>query len=418
MSLLRIHYGVMGTSEGLLICGALIQARQVTGGRGTMSETFQSIRTTRSAVLHQSPFERPYAKTRPLSIETLRLDPPHSNEVVVKIVAAGLCHSDLSVMNGDRPRPTPMALGHEAAGVVVECGAGVVDLEIGDHVIMVFMPSCGHCAPCAEGRAALCEPGAVSNNNGELLGGGVRMHLGEDEVYHHVGVSAFSEYAVVSERSLVKVDRELPLDKAAVFGCAVLTGMGAVVNTAEVRPGQSIAVVGLGGVGLSSVLGGIAAGAADVIAVDIDDSKLDFARELGATATINSKAENALDKIKEITGGGVHSAIETAGVAPAFDFAYNITRRGGQTITASLANPSVNLAIQQVRIVGEERTIRGSYLGGGVPSRDVPRYIALYQQGRLPVDKLITSSGPLEDINEAFDLLAEGKTIRHIIQLD
>ena len=195
-------------------------------------------------------------------------------------------------------------------------------------------------------------------------------------------------------------------------------GMGAVVNTAGVRPGQSVAIVGLGGVGLSGLLGALAAGAADVIAVDVDDSKLEFAKELGATATVNSRDEDAVDRIKAMTGGGVHSAVETAGVGPAFDFAYNITRRGGQTVTASLANPSVNLAIQQVRIVGEERTIRGSYLGGGVPSRDIPRYIALYKRGRLPVDRLITSSGPLDDINAAFDLLAEGKTIRHIIRMD
>ena len=382
-----------------------------------MPNTEQSPRQGRSAVLRHSPVARPYAETRPLTIETLSLDAPGRDEVMVKIAAAGLCHSDLSVINGDRPRPTPMALGHEAAGVVVECGPGVTDLEVGDHVIMVFVPSCGHCAPCAEGRAALCEPGAVANNEGVLLGGGIRMHAGEEQVYHHVGVSAFGEYAVVSARSLVKVDKELPLDKAALFGCAVLTGMGAVVNTAQVRPGQSVAVVGLGGVGLAAVLGALAAGAADVIAVDIGPSKLEFAQKLGATAVVNSGAKDAVDQVKALTKGGGHSAIETAGVAPAFDFAYNVTRRGGQTVTASLANPSVNVAIQQVRLVGEERTVRGSYLGGGVPSRDIPRYIALYQQGRLPVDRLMTSSGPLDDINAAFDMLAEGKTIRHVIQM-
>ncbi|NVO24335.1 zinc-dependent alcohol dehydrogenase family protein [Donghicola mangrovi] len=383
-----------------------------------MTDTSPAVRQTRTAVLHHAPVAQPYAQTRPLAIENLRLDPPGRDEVLVKIAAAGLCHSDLSVINGDRPRPTPMALGHEASGIVVECGEGVRDLAVGDHVVMVFVPSCGHCAPCAEGRAALCEPGAAANNQGELLGGGVRMHAGDQEVFHHVGVSAFGEYAVVSARSLVKIDKDLPLDKAALFGCAVLTGMGAVVNTAAVRPGQTVAVVGLGGVGLSAVLGALAAGAAEVIAVDVDDSKLAFAKELGATAVVNSRAKGAVDQVKALTGGGVHAAIETAGVGPAFDFAYNITRRGGQTVTASLANPSVNVSIQQVRLVGEERTIRGSYLGGGVPARDIPRYIALYKQGRLPVDRLMTSSGPLEDINAAFDLLAGGKTIRHIITMD
>ncbi len=374
-----------------------------------------AVRTSRCAVLHNSPVSRPYAETKPLSLETVQLDAPQAGEVLVRIAAAGLCHSDLSVINGDRPRQTPMALGHEASGVVVECGPGVDGLEVGDHVIMVFVPSCGHCAPCAEGRAALCEPGAAANNKGELLAGGVRMHTADGDVYHHVGVSAFGEYAVVSARSLVKIDKELPLDKAALFGCAVLTGMGAAVNTAAVRPGQTVAVVGLGGVGLSAVLGALAAGAAQVIACDIDPTKLEFAKSLGATQTVNTADKDAVDQVRAVTQGGVHAAIETAGVGPAFDFAYNVARRGGQTITASLANPSVNVSIQQVRLVGEERTVRGSYLGGGVPSRDIPRYIALYRQGRLPVDRLMTSSGPLEEINQAFDMLAEGRTIRHVI---
>ncbi|MEM7302509.1 MAG: zinc-dependent alcohol dehydrogenase family protein [Pseudomonadota bacterium] len=380
-------------------------------------EATSSHRTSLCAVLHESPMARPYAETKPLRLERVSLDAPGDGEVLVRIAAAGLCHSDLSVINGDRPRQIPMALGHEASGIVEECGPGVKNLEPGDHVIMVFVPSCGHCAPCAEGRAALCEPGAAANNAGTLLGGAVRMALDDQPVYHHVGVSAFGEYTVLSERSLVKIDKDLPLDKAALFGCAVLTGMGAVVNTAAVRPGESVAVIGLGGVGLSAVLGALAAGASDVIAVDVNEEKLDFARDLGATATFNSRDDNAVDQIKTLTGGGVHAAVETAGVAPAFDFAYAVTRRGGQTVTASLANPAVNVSIQQVRLVGEERTVRGSYLGGGVPSRDIARYIALFKQGRLPVDRLMTSSGPLQEINEAFDALAEGSTIRHVIQM-
>ncbi|MEM6487946.1 MAG: zinc-binding dehydrogenase [Pseudomonadota bacterium] len=372
---------------------------------------------SRAAVLHQSPADRPYADTRPLRIDTVELDPPGQGEVLVRIAAAGLCHSDLSVINGDRPRPVPMALGHEASGIVEVCGPGVRSVAPGDRVIMVFVPSCGHCAPCAEGRAALCEPGAAANGRGELLGGGVRMRLGEHPVHHHVGVSAFGERVVVSERSLVPVDRDLALDHAALFGCAVLTGMGAVVNTAQVRPGETVAVVGLGGVGLSAVLGALAAGAAQVIAADIDPEKLAFARDLGATATVDTRDPDAVAAVKALTDGGVRAAVETAGVAAAFAFAYEITRRGGQTVTASLANPAVNLSLQHVRLVGEERTVRGSYLGGGVPSRDIPRYIALYRQGRLPVDRLMTSSGPLEDINAAFDQLAAGKTVRHVIRM-
>jgi len=264
----------------------------------------------------------------------------------------------------------------------------------------------------------LCEPGAKANAAGELLGGGRRIRLKGAPVHHHIGVSAFGDYAVVSRRSLIRIGRDFPLEKAALFGCAVLTGVGAVVNTAAVKPGQSVAVVGLGGVGLSAVLGALAAGAADVIAIDIDDGKLAFAERLGATATYNSRGEGAAALIKEETKGGVDVVVETAGVIAALDLAYQITRRGGQTVTASLANPAAKFSVQQVGLVAEERTLRGSYLGGGVPSRDIPRYMRLYERGRLPVDRLLTSTGTLDEINEGFDLLAEGRTVRHVIRFD
>jgi alcohol dehydrogenase len=372
---------------------------------------------TRAAILRGFPNERPYADSRPLRVETVVLADPGPGEVLVRIAAAGLCHSDLSVINGDRPRPMPMALGHEASGVVERCGAGVDDLKPGDPVVMVFVPSCGCCAPCAEGRAALCEPGAAANAAGTLLSGATRISLGGEPVHHHVGVSAFAERAVVSRRSLIKAPRELPLDVAALFGCAVLTGVGAVVNTAALRPGESVAVVGLGGVGLSAVLGALAAGADEVVALDVDRAKLDVAARLGATAVFDASDPDCVAKVREATGGGAHAAVETAGVAPAFALAYEVTRRGGRTVTASLANPSVRVDFQQVRLVGEERTIRGSYLGGGVPSRDVPRYMALYAKGRLPVDWLMTGRSELDDINAAFDLLAEGRAVRHLIAM-
>ena len=373
---------------------------------------------TRAAVLRRSPVKRPYADTWPLAIETLDLDPPGPGEVLVKIRAAGLCHSDLSVINGDRPRPVPMALGHEASGTVIETGLGVDDLEAGDLVVMVFVPSCGRCPPCAEGRAALCQPGAKANAAGELLGGTRRLHKGDETVHHHVGVSAFAEHAVVSRRSLVKAEPGIAPDVAALFGCAVLTGVGAVVNTGNVRPGQSVAVVGLGGVGLSAVMGAIAAGAAEIVAVDLAADKLDFATKLGASAAFNAGDPNCAEAIRAATGGGVDVAIETAGVAPAFDLAYAITRRGGLTVTASLANPAVKLSLQQVGLVAEERTIKGSYLGGGVPARDLPRLMRLHRQGRLPVERLLTGRGRLEDINAAFDALAEGRTVRHLIEME
>lgn len=221
----------------------------------------------------------PYADSLPLSIETLTLAGPGRGEVLVRIAAAGLCHSDLSVINGQHPRPVPMALGHEAAGVVAGLGADVDDLALGDHLVMVFVPSCGHCLPCAEGRPALCEPGAAANGAGTMLPGSTRLR---DErggaVHHHLGCSAFATHAVVSRRSLVRVDRDLLLYEAALFGCAVLTGVGAVVNTAGVTAGQTAGIVGLGGVGLAAVLGALAADASRVIAVDLDPGKLDLAR--------------------------------------------------------------------------------------------------------------------------------------------
>ena len=369
----------------------------------------------RAAVLDRMGAEPPYAKSKPLRIASVELDPPGRGELLVKIAAAGLCHSDLSVINGDRPRPMPMALGHEAAGIVEAVGEDV-DLAVGDHVVMVFMPSCGHCVPCAEGRPALCEPGAAANVAGTLLSGARRLHCDSGDVNHHLGVSGFAEYAVVSRRSVVKIDKDLPLDKAALFGCAVLTGVGAVVNTARLQPGQNAAVIGLGGVGLSSVLGAIASGARQVVAIDLSDDKLGLARQLGASHTINARDPDAAEQVKEATGGGVDFAFEMAGAVRAMELAYKITRRGGTTITAGLPPPNATLPLPLVQLVAEERTVRGSYIGTCVPMRDIPRYIALYRTGRLPIDRLMSGSLTLDQINEGFDRLHEGKAVRQVIE--
>ena len=371
----------------------------------------------KAAVLRRMGVEPPYAETKPLSIETVELDPPGRDEVLVRIGAAGLCHSDLSVINGDRPRPLPMALGHEAAGVVEEVGEGVQDLVRGDRVVMVFMPSCGHCLPCAEGRPALCEPGAAANGAGTLLSGARRLHCDGAEVNHHLGCSAFAEYAVVSRRSVVKIDPELPLEEAALFGCAVLTGVGAVVNTARVQAGASVAVIGLGGVGLASLLGAAAAGARRIVAVDLSDEKLGLARQLGATDTVNARDPDAAEQVRGATGGGVEFAFEMAGSIRALELAYRITRRGGATVTAGLPPPTAALPLPVVNLVGEERTVKGSYIGTCVPTRDIPRYVELYRRGRLPVDRLMSGRLRLEEINEGFDRLHEGKAVRQVIEL-
>jgi alcohol dehydrogenase len=371
----------------------------------------------RAAILEEIGREPPYATSRPLTIDEVELAPPGRGEVVVKIAAAGLCHSDLSVIDGNRPRPMPMALGHEAAAVVVETDAEVDDLAKSDHVVLVFVPSCGHCEPCATGRPALCEPAAAANAAGTLLSGARRITRRGAPVHHHLGVSAFAEYATVSRRSLVKIDRHVPLEHAALFGCAVLTGVGAVINTARVTAGSTVAVVGLGGVGLAAVLGAITAGAERIVAVDLSPQKLALAKQLGATDSFEA-GPGAADSIRDATHGGVDFALEMAGSVNALELAYRITRRGGTTVTAGLPPPSATLQVPAVNLVAEERTLKGSYIGTSVPSRDLPRYLRLFQRGRLPVDRLLTDRLRLDQINEGFDRLREGKAVRQIITFD
>ncbi|MGL4811605.1 MAG: zinc-dependent alcohol dehydrogenase family protein [Beijerinckiaceae bacterium] len=369
----------------------------------------------RSAILRQMGLPRPYAQSRPLTLEMIDLAPPGPGEVLVKIAAAGVCHSDLSGINGDRPRPLPVALGHEASAVVHELGPDVHDLAPGDHVVMSFVPTCGHCAMCADGRAALCEPGNAANGAGTLITGARRITCDDATIHHHCGVCAFSEYAVVARRSIVKIRKDISLTHAALFGCAVLTGVGAVMNTCQVRPGQSVAVIGLGGVGLAALIGAVASGARHVVAIDLNPAKLKAASELGATHTFLASDPEVAAQVRAATQGGVDHALEMAGVAKAFDLAYAITRRGGMTVTAGLPPPPTQFSIPAVQLVAEERIVRGSYMGSCVPSRDIPRYIDLFVAGKLPVDKLLSGTGPLDDINAAFDKLDRGEVIRHVI---
>lgn len=369
----------------------------------------------KAAVIRQIGLAQPYAQSRPLSIEEVDLDAPGEREVLVRVKAAGLCHSDLSTINGDRPRQMPMILGHEAAGEVVECGPGVHDLEAGDHVVMVFAPSCGECIACQEGHPGRCEPGQKANGAGTLLGGTIRLSQNGKPVYHHVGVSAFAEYVVVNRGSLVKIDSALPFDEAALFGCAVLTGVGAALNTAQVFPGARVGVVGLGGVGLNALFGARVAGASRIVAIDIHDDKLALAKKLGATDVVNAKDGDAVQKVKDLTNGGVDFGFEMAGSVQAMELAYRITRRGGTTVTAGLPHPDARWPLQHVNLTAEERTVKGSYVGSCVPPRDMPRYIDLYRKGMLPVNTLMSDHIKLEQINEGFDNLASGHTVRQIV---
>jgi Zn-dependent alcohol dehydrogenase len=309
-----------------------------------------------------------------------------------------------------------MVLGHEASGIVREAGATVTEFAPGDHVVFSWVPVCGRCLYCASGRGALCEPGVQANIDGTLLGGSRRFTDAQDRVCsHHLGVSAFSQFTVAAQESLVKIDSALPLEKAALFGCAVMTGVGAVVNTARVQPGSSVAVFGMGGVGLSAVMGARAAGAYPIIAIDLVDDKLSLAREVGATHTINAGRDDPVAAIKELGKGGADYAFESVGSESVLIQAYLATQRGGTTVTIGLPAPHKMFSVSALSIVAEERTIKGSYMGSSVPSRDIPRYIAMYQAGLLPVDKLHTHTLRLDEINAGFDRLAQAQAVRQLI---
>lgn len=365
----------------------------------------------RGAVLDQRGAAAPYAESRPLRITELQLDDPGPDEVLVRITAAGVCHSDLSVIDGNRPRPTPMLLGHEAAGIVEATGENVTDLEPGEQVVAVFLPRCGECAHCRTDGKLPCIPGTESNNAGYLLGAGTttRIHEGDRPVYHHIGVSCFATHAVMHRKSLVPVSADVPAGSAAVLGCAVLTGGGAVINAAQPGPGEDIMIVGLGGVGMAALLVALSEGSGSVIGVDANPEKLQRARELGAHQAYTPD---------ELAAQGIRApvVIECAGHPKAFETAFEATAVGGRTVTIGLPHPDARSAISPTTITGEARTIIGCYLGSSVPERDIPRYAQAWREGRLPVEKLITAEMPLEEINEAMDTLARGEAVRQIIR--
>jgi alcohol dehydrogenase len=368
-------------------------------------------RTITGAVLDLVGAPRPYAQSRPITISELELAPPGPGEILVKIEAASLCHSDLSVVNGSRVRPTPMLLGHEAAGKVLETGKGVDDLKAGQRVVMAFLPRCDECAGCATDGKMPCIAGSKSNNNGELLGGGHRLQRNGSAVKHHLGVSGFATHAVVDRKSVVAVDADVPPEVAALLGCAVLTGGGAVLNAARPGPDDTVAIVGLGGVGMAALLTAVSIGVRRVICIDAVPGKLDRALELGAREVFTP--EQAVD-----AGIKATLVIEAAGHPRAFETAVQITGAGGTTVTVGLPAPDTRSSISPLTLTAEARTIIGSYLGSAVPSRDIPIYAQLWREGKLPVSELVSSYIHLEDINEAMDTLADGKAIRQVILFD
>lgn len=359
------------------------------------------------AVLEDVGRPAPFARSRPLTVSRLELDPPRAGELLVRVEAAGLCHSDLSVVDGNRPRPTPMLLGHEAAGIVEELGPDVHDLAVGDRVVLTFLPRCGDCAGCAtEGRLP-CEPGSAANAAGTLLGGGRRLHRDGRPVAHHLGVSAFADHAVVSRRSVVGVPPDVPAEVAALLGCAVLTGGGAVLNAARPPAGSPVLVVGLGGVGMAALLVAQALGH-PVIGVDTVPAKLAAARELGAVAACTPA---------ELAGLGLTAptVVEAAGHPRAFETALAATAPGGTTVTVGLPAASARAEISPLLLTAEARTVVGSYLGSSVPARDLAVYVDLWREGRLPLERLVSHRVGLDQLNEALDALAGGSVLRQLV---
>ncbi|MGH3436113.1 MAG: zinc-binding dehydrogenase [Sciscionella sp.] len=373
---------------------------------------------TKAAVLSDPQAEPPYAVSKPLVVEDLILQAPGDGQVLVRVGAAGLCHSDLSVIDGSRPRPLPMALGHEGAGIIEEVGRGVSGLRAGDHVVFCFVPACGRCVECMSGRPALCEPGALANGAGTLSDGTCRLSRpGGHLVLHHLGISCFASHAVVSEASVLPITDAIPLQVAALFGCALLTGVGAVVNTARVEPGTSVVIFGLGGVGMAAVMGAALAGAHPVIVVDPNRQKHEQACAVGASGGLVPSL-TLTAQIRELTGGGAHYAFDAVGNTRVLADAFTVTRRGGTTVAIGLPHPVHKVELPAAVIAAEERRILGSYLGSSVPVRDVPRLIGLHEAGKLPVERLLSRTVGLNEINESFDRLAEGSLLRQVVDLD
>lgn len=368
----------------------------------------------KAAVLDNCTTSRPFSQSRPLSLETVEAEGPGAGEVLVRITAASLCRSDLSVITGVRAWPMPIVPGHEAAGIVEDVGAGVSRVKKGDQVVLVYQAQCGTCLCCVAGDAHLCEPGLAANRAGRLLTGGPRMSRNAAPLHHHMGLSAFAEMAVVAEHSVVPVDEDLPPEIAALFGCAVMCGAGSILHTGGVTAGESVAIAGIGGVGASAILGAHLAGARRIIAVDPDPGKRRQALDLGATDAI-AGGPDAAAEIVEMTRGGVDCALESAGQLGAFETAYHATRRGGRVVTLGLVSPETPFALDVAAHVTSARTIHGSYLGSCNPALDIPRFVELHQRGQLPVERLITHRMALGEVNTALENMAASTALRQIL---
>lgn len=352
----------------------------------------------------------------PLSLEDLQLDEPRTGEVLVRIEAAGVCHSDLHYMTGDLTARLPIVPGHEGSGIIEAVGPGITDrLAVGDRVALLWRPRCGECEACVAGNPVLCSYGRVLASTNGLMDGTTRLHAGDEQVHHLMGVSCFAERVVVSQTSALRIPDGIPNDVAAVSACAVITGVGAVMNAVHNAAGRPLAVLGAGGVGLCAIMGAAMIGADPVIAIDIDEAKLELAREVGATVTVNAVAGDPVAQIQDITDGGVDWMIDAVGQTSTMEQGFAALRPGGTLVAVGLNRADARFAVPINELVQRQKRVVGALYGSSNPRIDLPRIFSLYLAGRLPLDKLITARRPLDEVNEAYADLRSGEAGRTVL---
>jgi S-(hydroxymethyl)glutathione dehydrogenase/alcohol dehydrogenase len=359
----------------------------------------------KAAVLH--------APRQPMTIEDVAIEKPKRREVLVRVAAAGLCHSDLHFIEGSYPTPVPVVLGHESAGVVEAVGEDVTYLKPGDHVISCLSVFCGHCEFCLSGRPSICQDTEVKMPPGVAK----RLRWKGGQLNQFLNLSSFAEQMVVHEHALVKVREDMPLDLAALIGCSVVTGYGAVVHTAKVEPGSTVAVFGAGGIGLSAINAAVLAGAARVIAVDRDPFKFDLARVFGATDVVDASAGDAVEQIRQLTGGGVQYAFECIGLKQTAEQSFACLRQGGTATIIGMIPFGTKIELHGFDFL-RERRIQGSMMGSNRFRTDMPRLIEFYMQGRLRLKEMVSARIPLEAINEGFEALKRGGVARSVVLFD
>ena len=350
----------------------------------------------------------------PLSIEEVQIDSPKAGEVKVRIAATGVCHSDYHVMKGEWKFGVPIILGHEASGIVEEVGEGVTGIKPGDHAALSFRPWCGRCRLCIIGRSVMCE--GYQGDRFKMADGTARVHRDGEDLRVLGRMGSFAEYVVMPAEQVVPVSKEVPLDVLALIGCAVTTGVGAVVNTAKVEPGSTVAVIGCGGVGLNVIQGATIVSASKIIAIDLLDNKLEYARQFGATHTVNASAGDAVEQVRELTGGGVDYAFEVIGNARTAEQAIQMTRQAGTAVIVGMAPQHQQATFDPLLFVQKETRLLGSWYGSARPRLDFQRFIDLTIAGKLKVKEMISATYTLDQINEGYDRLGRGEVARSVVE--